>query len=129
LAVDVHAMDLLASTVARYGDRLDDDVVLAGALACAAARRGDVCIDLGSPDVDDGLGDGTADHSGQPFPAVRPAPFVFPDPVAWAATLAASPVVATVETPEVVDDRPLVLWGQRLYTQRQWSDERLVGTS
>lgn len=121
-AVDVHAMELLASTVARYGDRLDDDVIVAGALACAAARRGDVCIDLAAPDVavdDDGFGDDVADAIGT----------AFPDPVGWAAALTASPVVATVEAPSAVDDRPLVLWGQRLYTQRQWVDECLVGRS
>ena len=43
------------------------------------------------------------------------------------ATLAASPVVVVVDTPVPVDDRPLVLWGRRLYTQRQWADECCVG--
>lgn len=127
-AVDVHALDVLAVSVARHGDRLDDEVIVAGALASAAARRGDSCIDLDAPSLGEvGDDDGPRAGAGRgPVPEIAEV-IAFPEAERWVATLAASPVVAVVDTPVPVDDRPLVLWGRRLYTQRQWADECCVG--
>src|SRR5690606_22765044 len=57
---------------------------------------------------------------------------VWPEPMQWRELLAASVVVRVVgrhEATPALDDRPLVLHGTHLYTQRQWVDECLVAAA
>ena len=79
----------------------------AAALASRAIQEGDVCVDL-------------ADYAGRPIPLddgeILPEPM--PALSEWVSALAASPVVAAHG-----EERPLVLWGNRLYLFRYWEYE------
>lgn len=144
--VEVHAADMLVRS-----DRSHDDfataagapidlVALAAALAVWAPLHGHVCIDLGNVvDVVNsdvaiardrragfgGIEPGSADSSLAASVAALP----WPAQDEWLATLTASPLVRTVEVIDpapVLDERPLVMFGARLFTQRQWVDECVV---
>ena len=107
------------------------DVVLAVALAVWAPQHGHACIDLATiaADVEVELARATADANGNI--GERP-PLPWPEPQAWQAALmcsAAVRVVSAVDVEAVLDDRPTVLFGRRLYTQRQWVDECAVAVA
>ena len=62
-------------------------------------------------------------------PTLSPLPW--PEPTAWRNALRASSAVRVVgglDDAPVLDDRPLVLHGTRLFTQRQWVDEGIVAS-
>ncbi len=103
----------VAATVARLVPGLDEPTVLGLAAATQAPQLGHVRLELDA--VADLLvdGDGTGDAAALPWP----------EPGAWSAALAASPVVSAPD--EVGRDPvlPLVLDGRSLYLQRLWRAE------
>ncbi|MEU6698441.1 AAA family ATPase [Pseudonocardia sp. NPDC046786] len=120
---DVH----VARRLARLGGRGDpvgapdpataepEPVVLAAALAVRAIRNGSVCVDLGKvATTTAGEGEIAVDVSGLPWP----------EPGAWRAACAASPLVADGEAGPA--GRPLRLLGDLLYLERYWQEEELV---
>ena len=110
-AADVH----VARRLGRFGAEADDGVLLAAALAVRAPRLGHVHVDLravrhtATVDVDVPV-----DLQALPWP----------EPEAWVAAVAASPLVAAGE--DGPDDRPLRLIGSWLYLDRHWREERQV---
>ena len=127
-AAELHATEVIT----RADPTSNAFVHLGAALALWAPLHGHVCIALDqvaalisaeSSFADDKLGDDS----------VEPARPVLPWPKfdEWLEALSTSPIVRVVEgadTEPVLDDRPLVLCGHRLYTQRQWVDECIVAT-
>ena len=110
---DVH----VAARIARLGGDAADDVVLALALAVRGVRLGSVCVDLAAVrGTVLGAGDELVDVSGLPWP----------DPGAWVAACAASPLVADGQA--APDGRPLRLVDGLLYLERYWRQEELVRT-
>jgi exodeoxyribonuclease V alpha subunit len=110
---DVH----VATRIARLGAESADDVVLALALTVRGVRLGSVCVDLGAVrGTVLGAGDEPVDVSGLPWP----------EPAAWTAACAGSPLVA--DGPEAADGRPLRLVDGLLYLERYWRQEELVRT-
>ncbi len=111
-AADVHTATTLGHLVGGAGD----EVLLAVALAVRAVRLGHVYVDLASvaataaPDDEEAA----VDVDGLPWP----------DPSGWAALVAASPLTAA--GPDGPADRPLRLFGSRLYLDRYWRHERNV---
>lgn len=107
---DIHA----GLRLARLGGDQHDAVVLGAAFAVRAPRLGHVCVDLGTVretvTVDADL---PADLGALPWP----------EPDAWAAELAASPLVVE-GGPDGAP--PLRLVGSRLYLDRYWREERQV---
>jgi exodeoxyribonuclease V alpha subunit len=102
------------------GER-DSAVLLAAALALWAPLHGHSCIELTTVAADVAATSGGNDAPVSPVPPTEP----------WRAALAASPLVRVVgrhdaDVGAALDDRPLVLHGLRLYTQRQWIDECTV---
>jgi exodeoxyribonuclease V alpha subunit len=79
----------------------------AAALASRAIQEGDVCVNL-------------ADYAGKQLSLFGEEALLEPIPALseWVSALAASPVVATRG-----EERPLVLWGNRLYLFRYWTYE------
>ncbi|MEX1270880.1 MAG: AAA family ATPase, partial [Acidimicrobiia bacterium] len=98
---DVHA----ATRLARLLGESDDRVILAAALALRGTRFGHVCVDLETVRETMAI-DGVDDElvAALPWPGAG-----------WIETVAASPMTGTGEP-----DRPLVLEGSLLYTQRMW---------
>lgn len=98
------------------------DVHLAAALALWAPVHGHTCIDLHDVAAQFATDEAVVDAAALPWPAAAP----------WQRRLAASPIVRQVQAHDpidalrLLDDRPLVLHGTRLYTQRQWVDESTV---
>jgi exodeoxyribonuclease V alpha subunit len=123
---EVHAAAVVAELVA--GEAGADDVVLAVALALWAPQHGHACIDLDTIAVivADAVAAAAADSD---EPGAVPA-LPWPDPGAWIAALRGSAAVRVATTvDEHLDERPAVLFGRRLYTQRQWVDECAVATA
>ena len=128
---EVHAAAIVADVArARAGH---ERVVLAFALAVWAPQHGHACIDLDTIAgiVDRAIaiaatdaGDGAADEP--PCAAVAAAGRVARGAASAARLCARSP---TVDGGTVLDDRPLVLFGRRVYTQRQWVDECAVAVA
>ena len=123
---EVHTAAVIAELVAV--EPAANDVVLAIALAVWAPQHGHACIDLDTiaADVDAELAVAAAD--GDIGATGRPQ-LPWPEPDRWHAavsTSAAIRVVRSVDIEPVLDDRPAVLFGRRLYTQRQWADECVV---
>ncbi|TCK22515.1 exodeoxyribonuclease V subunit alpha [Pseudonocardia endophytica] len=122
---DVH----VARRLARLGGRGDptglppggsaepESVVLAAALAVRAIRSGSVCVDL--TEVRE-----TAAPEGEVVVDVSTLPW--PEPAAWRAECAASPLVADGE--HAPPGCPLRLVGNLLYLERYWQEEELVRT-
>ncbi|MHB1064448.1 MAG: exodeoxyribonuclease V subunit alpha [Georgenia sp.] len=109
-AADVH----VATRLGRLTGEHDEQVLLAVALAVRAVRAGSVCVRL---DDLDALAVPEAED-------VVAGPLPWPEPVTWAAAVAASPLVAVgVGGPA---DRPARWVGGRLYLDRFWRDELLV---
>ena len=126
-AADVHVARRLAALGGGGAD--GEEVLLATALAVRAPRLGHVCADLA-----------TARHS-VTTDAAHPVDLQalpWPDPEAWAAAVAASPLAAItngslhrqVRSPDLsmqrTDGRPLRLEGTRLYLDRYWRREQAV---
>jgi exodeoxyribonuclease V alpha subunit len=108
---DVHA----ATRIARLGGETADDVLLALALAVRGVRLGSVCVDLAAVRRTVlGAGDEPVDVSALPWP----------EPGAWAAACAASPLAA--DGAAAPDGRPLRLVDGLLYLERYWQQEELV---
>ncbi|MFP5020268.1 exodeoxyribonuclease V subunit alpha [Pseudonocardia phyllosphaerae] len=94
-----------------------EPVVLAAALAVRAIRNGSVCVDLTAiRDTAAAEGEVAVDVSALPWP----------EPAAWRAECAASPLVADGEA--APSGRPLRLVGDLLYLERYWQEEELVRT-
>jgi exodeoxyribonuclease V alpha subunit len=108
-AADVHVAGRLAA-LARVEDPL---VALAAALAVRAPRLGSVYVDLATVRV-------TA--TSELEEPVDLDALAWPEPGAWVAAVAASPLVHRGED-EPVSDRPLRLVGTRLYLDRYWREE------
>jgi len=110
-AADIH----VALRFGRFAGQVDEQVLLAVALAVRAPRLGHVNVDLATVrhtatvDVDMPV-----DLQSLPWP----------DPPAWVATLLNSPLVANGE--EGPGDGPLRLIGSWLYLDRYWREERQV---
>jgi exodeoxyribonuclease V alpha subunit len=102
----------IAETLGRLAGDHTAPVLLAAALAVRAPRLGHVCVELSSV-----AGTVTADGA-DPVEGALP----WPEPDAWGAILAASPLVAVRR----IADRPLVLDGDRLYLERYWHYEQEV---
>ena len=116
---DVHA----AVTLCRLGGDRDDDTLLAAALAVRAPRLGHVCIDLSTAATSVVATDGDGGEA--------PVDPVWPEPMAWLARLADSPLVRVpggdgAAAGTAADVAPLVLDGPRLYLDRYWRYERRV---
>ncbi|WP_052668971.1 exodeoxyribonuclease V subunit alpha [Nitriliruptor alkaliphilus] len=133
---DVHVAAALSRLLGDPGD----EVMLGAALAVRAPRRQHVCVDLdavratvvaetaeerprGHLGEDDHAGDDAADDPVAALP--------WPDPAAWRAALAASPLVVERDPRDLTepadagrDVPPLVLAGTRLYLDRYWRHER-----
>lgn len=105
----------LAATVARLSPGTSDAVLLALAVAARAPRSGHVCIEL------DQVADRITGHD-----AEAAADLPWPDPPAWTAALAASPVVAGPHDARSDPLRPLVHDAGRIYLQRYWHLEMVV---
>ena len=97
-AADVHVARRLGS----LAGETDDEVLLAVALAVRAVRTGSVCLDLAT------IGD---------LPLEDDVALPWPEPAAWLASVAASPLLA---------QQLLRLDGTRLYLDRYWREEGQV---
>ena len=131
-AADVH----VARALGRLGGESDETVLLAIALAVRGPRLGHVHVDLAS------IRDTAAVDAEEP---VDLAALDWPEPEAWVARVAASPVIAVGEptageppargTHAAVDraalhePRPLRLVGSWLYLDRYWAEEVGVAAS
>ena len=110
-AADVH----VALRLGRFGTEVDDEVLLAAALAVRGPRLGHVHVDLATVrhtatvDVD---------------VAVDLQALPWPDADQWVAAMAASPLAAGGQ--DGAGDRPLRLIGSWLYLDRYWREERQV---
>jgi exodeoxyribonuclease V alpha subunit len=93
----------------RLSKKENESVFRAAALLCRAMREGHVCLDLSSVA-------GAAVHPDDESGAKR-----LPVLDEWIGTLKQSPVVGAPD-----DYRPLILHGNRLYTQRYWLYEQQV---
>ena len=124
---EVYAAGVVAELIEPGPDA--DLVVLALALAVWAPQHGHACIELDTitdvvaaeraiaADADDA--DPSPGQSALPWPSVD----------AWLSALRASSAVRAVSRADdvaVLDERPLVLCGHRVYTQRHWVDECTV---
>lgn len=114
----------------------DPAVMVACALALWAPRHGHSYIDLATAadDVVAAVARGDDDRGGdaQTMRAAALDSLVWPEPSRWVQVLAGSPAVRVVDGHEAsppLDDRPLVLSGTHLYTQRQWVDECTVAAA
>jgi exodeoxyribonuclease V alpha subunit len=120
-AAELHATDLLL----RADPRAPTPVRLATALALWAPLHGHVCFDLARADELVAASLARTDDSADPTPLVLP----WPDLGEWRAMVATSPLTRVVDRHDdggVLDDRPLVLAGTNVFTQRQWVDECTV---
>ena len=109
-AADVH----IASRIAALGGEEDESVVLALALAARAPRAGHVHVDL------DRIEETVVLDLDEPL---DPGELPWPEREAWVERVARSGVVGIEDKNP---DRPLRLWGSRLYLDRYWRDERRV---
>ena len=107
----------VASIIGRSVGGVDPEVLLGAALAARSPRFGHTCVVIsdvaGSIVVDDAQ-------------LVEIDALPWPDPLEWAARLAASPAVYRPETPRGDVTLPLVWDGIRLYLERYWSFEERV---
>jgi exodeoxyribonuclease V alpha subunit len=113
-AADVH----VATRLARLAGERDEHVLLAVALAVRGVRTGSVCVRLDDVAT---LARAEPDDEGG---ARDPVELAWPDPGAWAAAVAASPLVAAGV--DGADDRPVRFVAGRLYLDRYWRDEQRV---
>lgn len=122
--------ELLGSAAAHGAAAIAPDapqpVALALALALWSPQHGHSCIDVTTVAGD--VAAEAARRDADPARAADVATLPWPEPGAWLDALRASPLVTVEPTAALLDDRPLVLRGTRVYTQRQWVDEHLVAT-
>ena len=95
----------------------DDWVALGAAFAVRGPRLGHVLVDLAT------IRSTAAVDSDEPIDLSA---LPWPEPEAWVARLAASPLVAVGEDAEPDAARPLRLVGSTLYLDRYWREEREV---
>ena len=112
-AADVHVAVGLTSLAGEP----DDLVALAAAFAVRGPRLGHVLVDLAT------IRSTAAVDSDEP---VDLSALPWPEPEAWVARLAESPLVAVGEDAEPNAARPLRLVGTTLYLDRYWREEREV---
>ncbi|MEY4339957.1 MAG: hypothetical protein RLZ14_1807 [Actinomycetota bacterium] len=130
-ASEVHVADW----VARATGVADPAVVLGAAVATWASQHGHACAalaDLIEVMVREHAHEADlTDTAGVSAAAVRALPW--PEVSQWVSALgAATAAVRVVQGPDrlpVLDEHPLVLWGDRLYLQRHWVDECTVAAS
>jgi exodeoxyribonuclease V alpha subunit len=126
-ATEVHAAALVADAVGAEAPGAGP-VVLAFAFAMWAPQRGHSCIDLDTV-ADVAAAEQAIAAADAGLDGGATAPLSWPEPDAWLAALQASPAVrevSAVDPVAVLDEHPLVLFGRRVYTQRQWVDECAV---
>lgn len=124
---EVHFADWLA----RAGGVTEPEVLLGAAMAVWASQHGHSCaaldqlVDVVARGVEgeEAMGGEGSLLSGLPWP----------EPHSWVAALAGAAGVVRVvhgtDLQPVLDDHPMVLWGNRLYLQRHWVDECVVAAS
>lgn len=134
--VGVLAVDdvVLAAHLARLGGETAPVVLLAVALCVRALRAGSVCLDLAAEPA--------SWFPEDPDQAQKAARLPWPETTSWREALLASPLVRAANAPAAAQtdaqrsaptdpsdnvQRPLLLFGNLLYLQRYWVDERLVG--
>ena len=121
-AAEVH----LAAWTARASGVSDPHVALATAMAAWAARHGHACAVLAE------LSEVVARQQANVFDNSLLGDvelLSWPEPSAWIDALHAAPVVRVVDGPDpapVLDDHPIVVWGDSVYLQRHWADECAV---
>jgi exodeoxyribonuclease V alpha subunit len=122
LLAEFNARGVLAATdvqvahrLGRLGGETDEQVLLAAALTVRALRAGSVCLDLAAVDR-------TVLAEGDEL--VDTSDLRWPDPEAWAAACAASPLVAADDA--MATGRPLRLVDGLLYLDRYWRQEEQV---
>jgi exodeoxyribonuclease V alpha subunit len=127
---EVHAAAVVADLVGP--DPGVDEVVLAVALAVWAPQHGHSCFEL--DDVAEIVAAEqaivAADTGDETAAGAVPLPW--PEVGAWLRALRASASVrevAAIDEVAVLDERPIVLFGRRVYTQRQWVDECAVAVA
>ncbi len=109
-AADVH----VATRIATIGGESDEEVMLAAALAVRGPRIGHVLVDLATiaetaaVDLEEEI-----DLSELPWPKSK----------AWVKKVATSPLVGAMDAEP---ERPLRIWGSRLYLDRYWRAEAQV---
>jgi exodeoxyribonuclease V alpha subunit len=108
---DVH----VALRLQRLLGETDESVLLAAALTVRAVRQGSSCLVVASA---------AATTAVEGLESREAAALHWPDPEAWLAALAASPLVAI--GPDGPADRPLRLVDGLLYLDRYWRQERVV---
>ena len=101
-AADAHVAVRLATLLGEQ----QEEVLLAVAIAVRAVRQGSICVDLAT------VADAALDTAGEDETALP-----WPDPEAWVAAVAGSPLVA---------ERVLRLEGSDLYLDRYWREEQQV---
>lgn len=124
---EVHAAGVVADVLGR--EPATSVIALSCALAVWAPQRGHACIELDTIAgiVDRAIAVAAAD-AGEGATA-EPSSLPWPQPIDWLVALRGSAAVrevAEVDREVVLDERPLVLFGRRVYTQRQWVDECAV---
>ncbi|MEA2171213.1 MAG: exodeoxyribonuclease alpha subunit, partial [Solirubrobacteraceae bacterium] len=102
LAADVHVADRLCA----LAGEADEAVALAVAMAVRAPRLGHVYVDLAEI-----AGTAAVDTEDEVDLTALP----WPEPAAWVAAVAASPLTAVGEDAAAGDERPLRLVGSALY--------------
>ncbi len=111
---DVH----VALRLGGFLDETDESVLLAAALAVRGPRLGHVFVDLRTIATT-----ATVDAEIDVDVAALP----WPEPDAWRAAVAASPLSGVGENPAAEDGpRPLRLAGSHLYLDRYWREERQI---
>jgi len=141
--VDLGVLDptdvVVADTLGRLWSGASDDplVRLGVALAVRAPRMGHVCCDLAVV-ADSVTAEVPADRATTSSPDVGEGPSIdrrldglgWPTVEAWQSALAASPLVLVASSGGdgvgVEGNRPVVLWGTKLYLQRLWTQEAEV---
>ncbi|WP_425518527.1 exodeoxyribonuclease V subunit alpha [Mycobacterium spongiae] len=103
-SADVHVAQRVTALAGEVEGAAGDVVALAVALAVRALRAGSVCVDLTTVAADTGAPD-----------------LAWPDPVAWLATLRASPLFRQPPVLRLYD-------GRLLYLDRYWREEEHVCT-
>ncbi len=117
---DVH----VAAAVARIVPEVDDATLLAVALAVRATRLGHVCFVLADTPSSLVIDEGTDDPDGSALVDKLP----WPNATAWAKALRSSPAVAPGSAARGEPIRPLVFDGVRVYLERYWRHEQMVGS-
>ena len=128
---EVHAAAVVSELLEPDPDT--DLVVLAFALALWAPQHGHSCIDLDTIAelVAAELATDLADRD-EVAASIVSAPLPWPPLSRWLTALRVSAAVrevSAVDEVAVLDERPLVLFGHRVYTQRHWVDECAVAVT